>query len=205
MVRKQVGKRGPVVLLAVLLAASALAGGASAAPPAQPPGQAKQGAPTLGYTLEVLDAGGNVVSRVEGTGTVDGADRAGAPAAVEPLLTTAASGCARVDAWVTSTTFLGFVAYRFHQVKHWCWSYPHITSVNVGTYFSDVDPNYYVRGVWGHGWYYTWRGSSRGGHYSYRQARVENCILHYGCIRNEYPWVEIWVNGNGAWAYNGGI
>jgi len=186
--------------LLVATAALAITSVAAAAPPQEPPGRGKHApAPTSGYTLTIEDAAGNVVSTQEGTGATGQEQE---PAAFS---TASASGCARVDAWVRSTTFFGFTAYRFHQVKHWCWSYPDITSVNVGTYFSDVDPNYYVRGTWGHGWYYTWRGSSRGGHYSFRQARVENCVLHYGCIRNEYPWVEIWVNGNGAWTYNAGI
>lgn len=191
--------RWVVVTALALAAVLAPASVASAAPPQEPPGQAKKTAPATGYTVTIEDADGNVLSTEEGVGA------GGEQRALEPLSTAAASGCVRVDAWVRSSTLFGFTAYRFHQVKHWCWSYPHITSVNVGTYFSDVDPNYHVRGTWGHGWYYTWRGSSRGGHYSFRQAHVENCVFHYGCIGTQYPWVEVWVNGNGAWAYNAGI
>ena len=39
---------------------------------------------------------------------------------------------------------------------------------------------------------------------SYRQGNWENCIFHYGCFKNIYPWIEIWVNGNGAWTQDQG-
>ena len=39
-----------------------------------------------------------------------------------------------------------------------------------------------------------------GGHYSRRQGKIDNCILKWGCIGTHYPQIELWVNGNGAWA-----
>lgn len=117
------------------------------------------------------------------------------------------SGCKQVD-WYESghSSLFGSLVYRFHQVKYWCWVYPRITGVNVYTYVSNVDGNYQYRGVIASsGYYYTWSGSASGGHYSFRQGKFDNCILKYGCISSSYPWVKIYVNGNGAWVgYDGG-
>lgn len=172
-------------VVAATLAVPAFAGNET------PPGQAKKQEPASGYTVTYRDSAGNTV-----------ASRSGIGLQIDPG--GGGSGCASVDAWRRGSTLFGATAYVFHQVKHWCWSYPRVTSISVGTYVSDVDPNYIVRGTWGHGWYFSWNGSGSGGHYSYRQARIENCVLHYGCIRNEYPWVEIRTYGNGGWSYNTG-
>jgi hypothetical protein len=177
----------PLVAVAVVaLGSLALAGTAAAARPVPTPVPAAES----GFMVTVESPDGRVIESRVGS-----AERVVIEAA-------AGSACATVDAWRRSGTLFGATAYVFHQVKHWCWAYPRITSVNVGSYFSDVDPNYLVRGTWGSEWFYTWRGSAQGGHYSQRQAQVENCVLHYGCLRTEYPVVEIWVNGNGAWTYN---
>ena len=67
--------------------------------------------------------------------------------------------------------------------------------------FSEIDPLFVV--AWdnhGTGWWYEWRGSPTGGHYSRRQGEIDNCIFRWGCIGSHYPQIEIWVNGNGAWA-----
>lgn len=182
-----------MVALAALAAASTAAGAAAA--DGAPGGERKQEVlPTSGYTVTVEDAAGVVLDRRSGTGR---------PSRFDPG--SGGSGCATVDAWRRSSTLFGNTAYVFHQVKHWCWTYPNVTSVSVGTYFSSVDPNYLIGGTWGHGWHFSSAGSATGGHYSFRQARVDNCVFHYGCIRTEYPWVEIWVNSSGGWSYNTGL
>ena len=74
-------------------------------------------------------------------------------------------------------------------------------SLTVDSFFTNIDPLFQVD--WddhGTGWWYTWRGSPTGGHYSRRQGKIDNCILKWGCIGSHYPQIEIWVNGNGAWA-----
>lgn len=110
-----------------------------------------------------------------------------------------------VELTLTKKTLLGFVAWRWHQVKYWTWNYPNITSVNAGAGFFDVDGQQFVNyDANGYGWYYTWAGSSLGGHYTYRQGSISNCIFRYGCISTSYPWAQIWVNGNGAWTGNAG-
>ncbi len=94
----------------------------------------------------------------------------------------------QVDASITAYTLLGFVAYRFHQVKSWIYDGTEVSNVDVFVYLSDVDPNFVYRGIinqndsWGpaHRW-----------HDSFRQGHVENCIARYGCIGSTYPFLEI--------------
>jgi hypothetical protein len=97
-------------------------------------------------------------------------------------------------------TWLG----TFHHRVYWCWSYPKITGVNVSCW-STVDGSYIEdRGCSGWGNYYRWSGSNRGGHHSFRQGDWGNCVWWLGCFGNIYPWIEIWVNGNGAWGQDQG-
>ena len=117
-----------------------------------------------------------------------------------------AAGCRSVDVARIGRSALGFVVYKFHQVKRWCWSYPRVTSVRTSTYVSNVDPNWDYRGVIAsRGFFYRWCcGDGRSGHYTFRQGRFDNCIPWIGCIRREYPWVKIWVRANGTWSYDTG-
>ena len=119
----------------------------------------------------------------------------------------ALAGCRTVDAARIGRSAFGFVVYKFHQVKRWCWSNPRVTSVRTSTYVSHVDPNWDYKGVIGaKGDFYRWCcGDARSGHYTFRQARFDNCIPWIGCIRREYPWVRIWVRGNGTWSYDTGL
>jgi hypothetical protein len=118
-----------------------------------------------------------------------------------------ASGCRTVDVARVGRDIFGFVVYRFHQVKRWCWNSPRITYRYVSTYVSDVDPNMDYKGVVAStGNYYTWCcGTTRSGHVSHRQGRFDNCILWFPCTRREYPWVRIWAHGNGSYSYSTGI
>lgn len=111
------------------------------------------------------------------------------------------SGCRTVDVARVGRTLLGFVAYKFHQVKRWCWRYPRITYKHAYTYVSDVNSTMNYRGVVAAtGWYYRWCcGASRSGHFSLRQAKFENCLPRLGCWHVEYPWVRIWVHANGTY------
>jgi hypothetical protein len=92
----------------------------------------------------------------------------------------------------------------FHHRVYWCWNYPRITSVNVACW-STVDGSFINNnGCDGWGGYYAWRGSGHGGHVSYREGDWDNCVFGWGCFGNIYPWIQIWVNGNGAWAQDQG-
>jgi hypothetical protein len=115
------------------------------------------------------------------------------------------SGCDSLEATrdITSDIFGDWLG-TFHHRVYWCWNYPRITSVNVSCW-SEVNGGFINNNGcdgWGH--YYNWRGNGHGGHVSYRQGDWENCIFYYGCFKNIYPWIQIWVNGNGAWAYDQG-
>jgi hypothetical protein len=198
-----------------------------------PPPSANAWAPgiTVGYTETVADAQGHVLStkHVDGipagrlfgnasilnsvianaTSVDPGSDLAAAVTNAVATRGTAAccssSGQDTVSFELTKRTVLGFVAWRYHQVDHWCWSYPDITCLSIGSNFYDLDGqenvNYQDHG---YGWYYSWSGAGDGGHYAERDGSVSNCILHYGCLSTSYPYVNMWLNGNGAWTANGG-
>jgi hypothetical protein len=120
---------------------------------------------------------------------------------------TSASGCRTVDIARVGKDIFGFVVYKFHQVKKWCWDYPRITWKDAWTYVSHVDPNMEYRGVVSAvGYYYTWCCSNAySGHYSLRVGKFENCVLWFPCTRTEYPWVKIWTRGDGSYRWATGI
>jgi hypothetical protein len=113
------------------------------------------------------------------------------------------TGCRTVDVARIGRSVLGFVVYRFHQVKKWCWDFPRITSRVVWTYVDKVDPNMEYDGVVGAlGYYYAWCcGVGSSGHYSFREGKFRNCIPWVGCIGTQYPWVKIWTFANGGYTY----
>lgn len=112
-------------------------------------------------------------------------------------------GCRTVDVAKTGRSILGFVVYRFHQVKHWCWHYPRITSRTAWVYVDKVDPNMNYEGVVSSvGYYYAWiNGVPGSGHYSFREGKFQNCVLWIGCLGTYYPWVKIWTRANGTYSY----
>jgi hypothetical protein len=172
---------------------------------------------TSGWTETKFDVNGNVTSVRSGdksqqpyaaqAAQIEDVATTGVSTPFAGVVTNSASGCASVD-WYESghSSLFGTLVYRFHQTKYWCWSYPSITTVSVGTYVSNVDSSEAYRGlVSSDGYFYNWSGSARGGHYSLRQGHFENCVIKYGCIGSSYPWTKIYVNGNGAWVgYDGG-
>ncbi|HEX2045574.1 MAG TPA: hypothetical protein VHF23_08110 [Gaiellaceae bacterium] len=113
------------------------------------------------------------------------------------------AGCRGVDVARIGRSALGFVVYKFHVVKRWCWAFPRVTSVTTYAYASDIDPNWDYKGVIAaNGYFYRWCcGDGRSGHYSFRQGKFENCVFTLGCIRREYPWVKIWVRADGGYSY----
>lgn len=190
-----------LIPIAVALAtATALATSANAAPPSA--------LPVEGATVTEMDSRGRplgppatVAAHAPGAADLQMV-RAGARGTAFriPL---AAAGCRTIDAWRNSYTLFGFLAYRFHQVKYWCWSANRVSGVKVSTYVSDVDRNMRYRGIVSSAsWYYNWCCSSAtSGHYSMRQGKFENCPLHLACIGAEYPSVTIWAHSDGSYAY----
>ena len=120
----------------------------------------------------------------------------------------AVAGCSDIDAWRYSTSFLfGTLIYKFHETVHYCWNTANkLTVVNTGTHISNVDPNWIYRGLTASdGYFFTWCcGQAQSGHYGLRQGHFDNCVLKYGCIGSEYPWVKIWIHGDGSWSYSTG-
>jgi len=118
-----------------------------------------------------------------------------------------AAGCRTVDIAKVSRDLFGFVVYRFHQIKRWCWDFPRVTSVSTSTYVSDVDPNMDYQGIVGSkSSFYTWCCESpRSGHYSFRQGKFKNCVLWFPCTRTEYPWVKIRARGDGSYSWATGL
>ena len=164
-------------------------------------------------------AGGTLAAPIADAGTaasrkVTVADANGAPAITRAddrvrrgEASRSAQGCRTVDVARVGRDIFGFVVYRFHQRKRWCWDYPRITGKWISSYVSDVDPNMEYRGVVAAGGYfYEWCCSRpRSGHVSLRQARFENCVLWFPCTRTEYPWVKIRVRGDGSWVAATGL
>ncbi|GAA2808106.1 hypothetical protein GCM10010452_40910 [Crossiella cryophila] len=100
------------------------------------------------------------------------------------------------DHWVTSYTLLGNVFYKFHQRADHCEDGSNVTSVhNRYRYLSEVDGLAYDRGD---------SANSVGGTpsayvESFMQGKIENCVLKYGCLKMEYPWVKLtFRGGNGS-------
>jgi hypothetical protein len=116
-------------------------------------------------------------------------------------------GCRRVDVARVRRSLLGLaVVFKFWHWKRWCWDYPRVWGVAMGTYVTNVDANMYYRGgvnAWAH--HDTWCCfSGTSGHLSFRQGRFDNCILKYGCIGTYYPWVRIHAHGDGSYHYRTG-
>ena len=139
-----------------------------------------------------LDPIGSAISEPEGSSATD-----------QGSLTTLA-GCRTVTYTRTAKSILGRVLFRHSLRVYWCWSSPRITKVGVACFSSDVDSFAIQTDPCAiTGYYYTWNGSSSGGHYSLGSGRYGNCVFQYGCWRNWVVNVEVWINGNGTWTGRG--
>jgi hypothetical protein len=146
-----------------------------------------------------MDASGKVLfTRSGGPGERPGSASGDGPLP-GPEACCSTSGCDAVDETLTWSSVLGFTLAVFHHRVYWCWSYPRITSLSVSCYATNVDQFVEFLGCSGGGNWYTWSGDSHGGHYSFRQGTFKNCVPVFGCVAWAYPWIKMWVNGNGAW------
>lgn len=121
------------------------------------------------------------------------------------------SGCRTVIAYFErAKQYLGYtiVYYHFNQEKRWCWNRAGaFTSDHTdGAYFSRVDRLWYPQGNPQRLAYrYNWvSGAPHSGHYSRYQQRIDNCIVKYGCIGNENPYVKIWSHSDGTYTFDAG-
>ena len=114
------------------------------------------------------------------------------------------SGCRTVTYTRTGKSMLGSVLFRHNLRTYWCWKNNSITQLGVTCYASDVvGLTIQAGGCNISGYYYSWSGSTTGGHYSIGTANYANCILKYGCIGSWNVNAEVWVNGNGTWTGKG--
>jgi len=190
-----------IVAPATLVVALAVTpGGALAAgPTAGDPNTAAVAWEEIQWDEITYDKNGQVISEKHGSGKLeDGGVTIDAAEGGEG----GSGNCKNVWARRIGHSVLGFVVWKFEHWKYFCWSYPTITYVEGGHRWLDIDPNWLVRGQWGDGYWYEWRGAAHGGQTSYRQGQIENCAFHIGCIGTWYPYVQIWINGNGAWTYD---
>lgn len=106
------------------------------------------------------------------------------------------------------------VMWSYNVASHWEWG-PSLSIFNMHTGISwDKGDS-----SWGHyencigqdtqscyGWFYTWRGLSKGGHYSSRQGHIQQqvCLPFIGCWVDAdcAPRVETWVTGGGGVTVN---
>jgi hypothetical protein len=113
----------------------------------------------------------------------------------------AASGCKTVWVARTRTSVFGSLLWRYQQDKYFCWSYPQVTTVSVSAYPCCLDPFWRWAGnIGSSGWYFSKLGSSRGGHYSFRQGKFEQTVLGQ-VTATATPWTKLWVHGDGSWSY----
>jgi hypothetical protein len=118
------------------------------------------------------------------------------------------SGCRTIDVARVGRSPLGFVVYKFHHVKRWCWKYPRVTYVRSYTYVSDLDAYTMRYGgvIAATGFSYTWCcRSPTSGHFSLRQGKFSNCLWRLGCWRVDHPWVRIWAHGDGTYTARTGV
>ncbi len=116
-----------------------------------------------------------------------------------------ASGCRTVSVGRIAWSALGIKMWTFWQDKYWCWTSPTITSVSTsGRFQPGNDPTWVYRGVVSsQSYFYTFCCSNnRSGHYTYRQALVEQCFVW--CVQSLYPWVKIWAHGDSTFTYSTG-
>ena len=125
----------------------------------------------------------------------DSPSQPNAPVIPEPT----ATNCKTVDVARVGYTTLGFLAWKFHQSKYFCYNGSTVSSVTVTPYVSNMDPLFYYQGIVSQSNIF---GSGNSSHTSMRQGRIDNCISTYGCIASLYPAVQIKSFSNGSYTYS---
>jgi len=196
-------------LLAALLVTMMAPAATFAAGPKKSPDPSQVVSPT---TPEGLSEGGVTVIDLAPDGSViaSSSREVGDVSSAETVALASASGCRSVDIYRSKYTLLGALAYRWHQTKYWCWSGGRVYGPAysgdpaIGYYISDSDGWNVFQGISGTAtYYYSWGGNSRGGHYSLRQAAMQNCIWAI-CLGTQYPYVKIWAHADGSYAWEVG-
>jgi hypothetical protein len=85
--------------------------------------------------------------------------------------------------------------------KRWCYDGRRVYEPHSSAWACCLVPTVDLKAKWGDGWYYTWGGRRRGGHFSYRAAKLQSCVPFVGCVQTYLPRINIWVHAIGTWAY----
>lgn len=116
-----------------------------------------------------------------------------------------ASGCRKAIVKNRGESITGDLVYKYNTWTQWCWNRSDraITSVRTGEYLSNVASTMYYRGIVGQDErFYAWRsGFNKSGHWHERQVQMENCVLRYGCISNDYPRNVIRAHSDGTYTW----
>ncbi|CAL9657018.1 hypothetical protein SUDANB95_06805 [Actinosynnema sp. ALI-1.44] len=108
------------------------------------------------------------------------------------------SGCHRADRYISYKTLLGAKAFEWHKVLHYCWSASgKVTIKERRHYIKNNDGFNYDRGLVSN----TQSGKNTPHYASTMQGKVENCIVKYGCIKMNNPYIRIVVNGKKGLPY----
>ena len=102
---------------------------------------------------------------------------------------------------VKSGLFGLFTLYRFHALKHFCFDGRRVSDVFMTEWTDDrlyaLATHVYERARGHTSSYFPWNGNPRGGHWSVHWAKLEGCVLRYGCLNDYNPRMEIRNYANG--------
>ena len=133
--------------------------------------------------------------------TPPGGPRAGVATRKSSVRSLQASGC--YTAWVTRSRrgYFGETLWKYTHEKRYCWTSPRLTSIQSQAQACCTDPFWRFWGTVGtNGYFFGWSGDPHGGHYSFRQGRFDQAIGGH-VISSAYPWIKLWVYGNGTFRY----
>jgi hypothetical protein len=145
------------------------------------------------------------VTSHDGTSDYSSGSSGGAPTSMAP-----APGCMDHTVTAEQDSLLGFILFQYKVKSHWCWNSSWgITVMHTGISWDNVDATFKVDANCAgndaqscYGWFYSWHGNPKGGHYTSRQGDIEQdiCIPFIGCytVGHCYPRVQTWVNA-GPW------
>jgi hypothetical protein len=196
-----------LALLLAALAALALVSAAAADTSIPPrPGEELNGRGPSNDTAGVPDASGSSY-RQSGNPKYDVATSGAAVVSEQTVAPRLAStplsvACKSKTVYVYAKNLLGATLYKFFMSKRWCFDGRRVYEPHSSAWACCLFPTIDLKSKWGDGWYYTWGGRRRGGHFSYRAAKLQACVPFVGCVQTYLPRINIWVHANGTWAYS---
>ncbi len=108
--------------------------------------------------------------------------------------------CRNVDVAYSHSTVFGELLYTWHHVIGFCYNGSTVGSFSPRyDYTSDRDSSMVIQELnrndhW---------GENTSESYSILGRHIQQCVLNYGCITNDYPHSTIHTNANGGYTYSG--